>query len=410
MSQDPSNTHLSAEQLQALLEGELPRAARSRAEEHLEECSRCAADLDGWKLLFEDLGSLSSHRPHEGFATRVMAAVDIPEPLSLAARVRARLGRPSETSLNDHVAAEVLQDFLDGDLAARRAERIERHLAACVTCTAEADRWIALMQRLSTLDRFAPSAGFADRVLAAIDLPETAPLAARIRHRFAAFVRPTVPEHVPPGILQDLVDGLLPEKAMARAQSHLAACSTCAGEADAWRTVVGRLDGLERLAPSEGFADRVMLAVSTAPARSAVAIPLHSRVLGVARRLVPQTREAWAALSGAAVTPAVVAGLVVYAVFSHPTLTVGSLMSFLWWKATDFAAAAASGVGGTLLQNAESFGLQSLLQTFAQAPGLVAAGVVVYTVASALALRVLYKNLIANRPGNGRYAHVSIAS
>lgn len=410
MNHDPSNAHLSAEQLQALLEGELPENGRSRAEEHLMDCARCSAELDGWRLLFDDLGALPAHRPHEGFAARVMASVDVPEPRSIAARLKERLEVGVLAGIDEHVPADTLQDFLDGDLAARRGARIEAHLAACSDCTDEADSWLDVMHRLSTLERFAPSAGFGDRVMAAVDVRVTVSLAARIRSRIAAFGGGAAPEHIPPGILQDFVDGLLPARAIARVRTHVGSCTHCAGEVDAWRHVVARLDTLDRLAPSDGFAERVMHGFALAPSRAVAALSIRSRVLAVARRLVPQTREAWAALSGAAVTPVVVVGLVAYAVFSHPTLTLGSLASFAWWQISDLLTGAGSGLTVTLVQMSEMFGIGSLIQTLAAAPLLVASGVVVYSLGSALALRVLYKNLFANRPRPGRYAHVSTAS
>ena len=107
-----SNEHLSAERLQAFLEGDLPDGEAVHVEEHLAGCARCSAELDGWRILFEDLGGLAPHRPIEGFADRVMAGVQ-------TGRVPA---------LGEHVAADVLQDFLEGSLAARKASRIEAHL------------------------------------------------------------------------------------------------------------------------------------------------------------------------------------------------------------------------------------------------------------------------------------------
>ena len=123
--------------------------------------------------------------------------------------------------------------------------------------------------------------------------------------------------------------------------------------------------------------------------------------------MIPQTRDAWAALSGVAVTPAVVIGLVFYAVFSHPTLTLSSLASFTWWQISDLGTAAFGGASAVLLQSTEVFTAYSLVETLASSPLMVAGGVLTYSMVCALALRVLYTNLNPNRPVNGRYAHVS---
>lgn len=407
MSPHSSNVHLSAEQLQALLEGEMPNAARSRAEEHLTGCARCSAELDAWATLFADLGALPGHGPTEGFADRVLSGVTVPVERPLAARLRDQL--TGRVPADAHVSSGVLQDFLDGALADRRAGHIERHLAACGVCTDEADAWIDVMRRLSGLERFAPSEGFSERVMASVDVRVTVSLSERVRS-WLGWVPSPAPEHVPPGILQDWVDGLLPTHTVARVWAHVATCTDCAHEADAWERIAARLNAVGHLAPSPGFADRVMHGFTVAPVRTSMAAAAQERALGLARRFVPRTRRAWAALSGAAVTPAVVAGLVVYVLFSHPTLTLGSLASFAWWQLADLATVAVSALTAALPQSPDAFGLGALIRTLSAAPSLVAGGVLVYTLASALALRVLYKNLIANRPRRGRYAHVSTVS
>jgi anti-sigma factor RsiW len=399
--------HLSAEQLQALLEGELPYRDLTRAEEHLTGCARCSAELDAWRVLFGDLGTLRGHRPHEGFADRVMASVEMPEPRSLAERLRDRV----QANVGEHPGVEVLQDFLEGGLAARRAERIERHLETCAGCAEEAEGWLVLMRRIEGLERFTPSERFAERVMAGVEVRERLPLAARLRKRLTTLLGAPRSEHVPAGVLQDFVDAVLPARAMARVEAHLGDCGVCAGEARVWQSVAARLDTLERHAPSESFSDRVLAGFREAQAGVALAPrPPWARIAAAARRLVPQTREVWAALSGVAVTPAVTVGLIFWAVFSHPTLTLGSLVSFVWWQLGDLAAVAVSSGAAALLQGTEVLGTSSLFESLASAPVMVAGGVVAYTLVCALALRVLYKNLIANRPSDGRYAHVPSAS
>lgn len=402
---DQIHSHLSAKQIQAFLEGELPSRKVAVVEEHLAACATCAAELEGWQVLLHDLDDLATHRPREGFAERVM----------------------TDVRRRSHVTAGVLQDFLEGTLPGRRAERVERHLAGCRPCASEAEAWTAVLRRLDELGSLAPSEGFRELVMSGVELPGRAPLAARIRSRVASVWGSIVrgagapaPEHVPPGILQDFVDGALPETAVARVEAHVDGCGRCAGELDAWSFLAERLGSLERFEPAESFEDRVMVGLRTARALGAVTEPDPAWVRGLraarsaARRLVPETRQLVAALSGAAVAPMVVIGLIVWALASHPTLTVGSLSSFVWWQVGDLAATTFAAVSSVALQSAEVFGLYSLLETLAAAPAMVAGGVLVYTAFCALALRVLYrnlfKNLFANRPSGGRHAHVSTAS
>lgn len=412
----PTDNHLSAEQLQAFLDGELPRKGLAAAEEHLAGCARCSAEMEAWRTIFEDLGELSSHRPHQGFEDRVMANVTVPEPRSLTQRLRDQVASALSEHESSHVPGHVLQDFLDGSLATRRAHRIEEHLAGCGSCTDEADAWLGLIRRLDGLERFAPAEDFAQRVMSRVEIPEQVPLAARIRRKLEAVLgtAPT-PEHVPQGLLQDFIDGGLPATVMARVEAHVDECGRCADELDGWQALATRLEGLERLEPAEGFADRVMVGFRQARAAAPVAgrAPRWRRALVAARgragRLVPDPKQAVAALSGAAVTPMAVLGVVVWALWSHPTLTLGSLISFAWWQASDLAATAFGALSGVVVRNVEVAGLYPLLDTAASAPAMVAFGALAYTTICALALRVLYKNLFANR-SSGRHFHVSTAS
>lgn len=392
MNNRPFNEHLSAGRLQAFLDGELPAREVASVEEHLAGCARCSAELDGWRVLFEDLGHLSAPAPERGFADRVMASVTMP-------------------GAGEHVSTELLQDFLEGSLAARRAERVEDHLKACPSCEREADVWIALMQRLQEVESFTPAEGFAKRVMAGVEIRAREPVLTRMWHRASTLIGGSSPEHVPAGILQDFVDGMLPARAVARLEAHLESCHDCVSDLQSWQAVAARLETLDRYSPAAGFSERVIEEMrARRAARALVPVPLWVKAAAAARRLVPQTREAWAALSGVAVTPAVIVALVGWAVFSHPTLTLGSLVSFTWWQVADLGAAFFSGLSNTLLRGIESTGARGILDVLVSAPLFVAVCVIAYSTLCVLALRVLYKNLLTNRPSNGRQAHVSIAS
>jgi hypothetical protein len=114
-----------------------------------------------------------------------------------------------------------------------------------------------------------------------------------------------------------------------------------------------------------------------------------------AGRLVPKSRRAWAALSGAAVTPLVTLGLVGYAVFSSPALTPGALASYAWWQIGDLAAAVWAAGTGLVADATWSLGLQGLIGSLGTAgPAALAGGAIAYSLLLVLALRVLYKNLV----------------
>ncbi len=106
-------------------------------------------------------------------------------------------------------------------------------------------------------------------------------------------------------------------------------------------------------------------------------------------------------------TPAVVIGLVLYTVFSHPTITPQALVSYAAWQLGDLLAAGWTALLAVALEGARAVGVGSLLEVLAGAPVMVAGGVVTYSLVFAIAVRVLYQNLIRNRAVNGRYASVS---
>jgi anti-sigma factor RsiW len=183
------NEHLSAERLQALLEGDLPPREQRLVEEHVAACARCSAELDGWSVLFEDLSELEPYGPRAGFGDRVMSAVHIPERLSLAARARAALGSVLASGRPAHVGTERLQDFVDGLLPARQVARVEAHVGECANCGRELRAWHSLVGQLSSLERFAPGDAFADNVMAEVLAPAAAPVAARVVVREPAWRR-----------------------------------------------------------------------------------------------------------------------------------------------------------------------------------------------------------------------------
>jgi anti-sigma factor RsiW len=315
-----------------------------------------------------------------------------------------------------HLSAEQMQAFLEGDLARQEGERarVEEHLAACARCAAELDSWRVLFADLSSLPGQAPRAGFSHRVMAEVRIAEEKPswLASLFPRRATHSG-----QHLAQDVLQDLADGVLPARHAARAHAHLAACDTCSGEFSAWRGVMSTLTHLPRLTPSQAFAARVMAAVgraravapaaTAATARTPALAPAWDRALGLARRIgvrvMPRTRRAWAALCGVAVTPAAIFGLVFWAVFSHPTLTPQALLSFAAWQVSDLIALAWNGLLSSGSQVASVSGVESALQALTQSPLLLAGAALAYSAMAAVALRVLYKNLIAQR----RYARVS---
>ncbi len=309
----------------------------------------------------------------------------------------------SELIRSQHLGAEETQALLEGDLPAGERARLEEHLASCARCAAELEGWRVLFRDLAGLPALAPSAAFGDRVLAGVTFPEPLPLVARVR---VLLGMPARAGHPAGDCLQDFVEGLLPARRAARVRAHLDSCPACAAEEAAWRATFARLGHLDRLAPADGFADQVMAHVRV-PAPVPRRVPEWRRALGWARGLVPQTRRAWAAVSGVAVTPAVTLGLLVWTLASHPTLTAGALASFVWWKASALAVLAWEAVASRALESTGLFDVFSFFGSFALSPAALAGGLVALSFGTVAATWVLYRNLFTPQSGDGRVAHAS---
>ena len=309
---------------------------------------------------------------------------------------------------NEHLSAEVLQAFLEGDLPRREGASVEAHLGSCARCCSELDGWRSLFTELSSLPSPSPQEGFQDRVMADVRIPQPQPLplAARMRSRIAVLLPGRGDGHISADRLQEMLDGLVPARQVARMEAHMSSCGECAQQADSWRSVFSTLDQLPRLEPNQQFAQRVMAGLRM-PSAIAASVPVSVWYkAGVwAGRVVPRTRRAWAAASGVAVAPAVTAGLILSALVSHPTLTPGALASYAWWQLSDVASAAWS----ALSTMAQASGALSLFDGLAAAPLMVATGVLLYTAACAFALRVVYKHVYANHPSDGQYAQASVS-
>jgi hypothetical protein len=71
------------------------------------------------------------------------------------------------TDLTMHLTTDEIELWAQGLLPAARA----LHLADCSLCRVEADRERKVMLELVQLPKFAPSPGFADKVMAQVKIP-----------------------------------------------------------------------------------------------------------------------------------------------------------------------------------------------------------------------------------------------
>jgi hypothetical protein len=132
-----------------------------------------------------------------------------------------------------HLSPDELDLWLEGSLPLSRTS----HLETCDLCRAVTDETREVVLQLSRLPKSSPSARFADRVMAQVNV---------------------LGEHLTPDDLDLWVTGGLP----APRDAHVRGCPECQALADAERVLVLRLEALPLFDPAPGFAGRVLEGVN----------------------------------------------------------------------------------------------------------------------------------------------------
>jgi hypothetical protein len=97
-----------------------------------------------------------------------------------------------------------------------------------------------------------------------------------------------------------------------------------------------------------------------------------------------------------------------YLVFSHPLLTVGTFTTYVSWKASALLGTLFSAASSAVLESVTLFRAYSLMGVIARSPLLVGAGGLAFTLTSAVALWVLYRYLVATPSVEDRHARVRV--
>ena len=312
-----------------------------------------------------------------------------------------------------HLNAERIQAFLDGALGTEERREVERHAASCTGCQADLDGWQLLYAELGGLPELRPSEGFGRRVLAGIESSaalqpegsrEPEPAKAR-RFGWFGYRGATKPRHIGPERLQDYAEGVLTARKTARIEAHLGSCRACRTDAEAWGELIRRIEVLPELAPSAGFAGRVMAGIRTGRSVSRPRRAASRGLAGVpAWALHPfpsRQQTAWAALSGVAVTPIAITALLCYAVFSNPAVTPGYLASFLWWNVRSGLSGAADLMAEALFESGWVSEAYLIFSALAGQPVAAAIGAACLTGATSLSGWVLYRNLAPTKRAMG---------
>lgn len=306
-----------------------------------------------------------------------------------------------------HLTSDLIQDFLDKGLTPKEGAYVQEHLSVCPRCREEVDAWSVLFADLESLPEIDPGPALSRQVLER--LPVRDPLGAGVRGLFG--LRKTgarTAEHLPAGTLQDYVDGVLSGRRAAGAKAHLAACEPCHEALKGWERLFGSLATLGRFAPTAGFAGRVMARVRIPAPLPAPWVALGNRVLGWSRASLPRTRRGWAVASGIASAPTITMAALFFLLFSHPLLNLGSFATYVSWKASAAFASLFSSLASATVESIAVFRAYSLLGALAESPLLVGACGLAFSLLSALALWVLYRNLVATRSADRSYARAQV--
>lgn len=308
-----------------------------------------------------------------------------------------------------HLTSERIQEFLDRRLTPLEEASVGEHLAVCPRCQSEAEGWRLLFSDLADLPELDPGSAFSEVVLGSAPVREGA--LSRPRHWLAArSAERREGAHIPSASIQDYLEGLLPAHPSSRVEAHLTACASCQEEVREWKSLMGSLQPLSHFAPGSAFAERVMAQVTVpapVPARSGRLASLPVRVLAWSRSLLPRTRHGWAVAAGVASAPTITMVTLVYLLFSRPLLTLGNFGSYFLWKASALLGTVLSSVSALVMESETLFQLYSLLQTLGRSPFLLGLGGLVFSLVSAAALWVLYRNLFVNTPDD-RYARARV--
>jgi anti-sigma factor RsiW len=159
--------------------------------------------------------------------------------------------------------------------------------------------------------------------------------------------------------LEAFVEGSLDRAERVVIESHLLGCARCQVQVEEWRALFAALSGLPQLAPSAGFADRVMAGVRVAPERGRRtawdqawqrATRQASGVAAAAGRLLPKTTAGWAMATGLLAIPVAASAMLLVWLGSNASLDPATLWAFVSAEARDWLAAAGTAAVTTVLQ------------------------------------------------------------
>jgi anti-sigma factor RsiW len=195
--------------------------------------------------------------------------------------------------------------------------------------------------------------------------------------------------------VEETLDGA--DRAVVR--SHLATCARCQAEVVEIQSLFEALSGLPELAPSAGFANRVMAGVR-------VRRPVADRVADWIEQVLPSTNRGWAVAAGAVALPVLASAALVWWILSQPGVSAQNLVLFGGAVASDALAGAWTWVWTAFAGSSLAAHLESLVAALdSLGRGGLGLAAVMFATLTFASIYILYENLF--RPSARRTEHAS---
>jgi anti-sigma factor RsiW len=208
--------------------------------------------------------------------------------------------------------------------------------------------------------------------------------------------------HPTPDRLEAFVEGGLPDGDRAVLESHVLACVRCQAEVEEWRALFAALSDLPRVAPSVGFAERVMAGVT-------VAVPWYARAGALLGRLLPKSTFGWTLVVAVLGLPMLTGAGMMAWLLSHPTMTFGDLSYFMAAQLIALLQTGAAGAAALLVENATTLRIVDAARGLLGGAGLKQLGLAasLFSTLTMVSLWVLYSNLVRTTTRERSYVSFS---
>ncbi len=212
--------------------------------------------------------------------------------------------------------------------------------------------------------------------------------------------------------LEGYAEGTMENGDRAVLESHLLGCVRCQGAVDEWRALFAALEGLPRMAPAPGFADRVMARVRIPDPAAAWQSRVLAQVSAASRRVgqwAPQTTRGWAWLVALLALPALLGGGVITWLLTRSYVSSDALWIAAVGTVNNGAERLGSAIVNGALQTDVAAWLSTNVGTFLATAGMRGLGtaIAVSAVLTMLSIYVLYRNLIRTPTRGSSYATYS---